>query len=482
MLDMEALKRALAPIEQVGKDEAVFDVEGHTLAIRPLLPKEEVEVQRFSQEVLKGHQDDKGTDRYAAMDYFDTFRVEALSYALVQVDGLDLREVEYIATGEMNTAGKPIRVPRHVALRSIIKGWSRIMIMGAFDKYTELLSRVEEKAETLIKFDPADLGVEIDRVEKRLEKLKAERDTRAKGDKNLPADQVRTINDIGKVRPSQAMSATQTPPPAVIPPPSVKAAPSTASAAPPPEPEPTPLPEVPQATVSSHEEEWATLDELPGRVPPRPPASPAAAVAVEKPSPEPSPEPPRQTGSRQPVLPERSPPPTRGVPLAAPPPAPPEIRDSFGDPDEEGVIEAELARIAVARRRAQQERVQQAEEGGGVVFEDASNPGKAPVPPGRVVPPHLRGREIPQGISGGEYRAATAEELAAKGIPPHLASPQDPTRVRVPGRDEDAVAERPVETLSNRGRGRGGPPTRVSLNKVGDGTDAANTRFRPPGK
>lgn len=451
MLDLAALKAALAPIEKVGKDELIFEVEGHTLTLRPLLPREEVEAQRYAQESIKGDQDDQGkADRYAVMSYFDTFQTEVLSYALVQVDALDLRDEEYIATGEVTQAGKPTRVPRHVALRKLLSDWSRSLVAGAWTKYTELLSSIEEKAATLVEYTPSDLDAEIDRVEGRLKDLKAERERRTKGDSNLFLDQVKAINEIGQQKP--------------------RSAPQEAPVAPSPDLDTHQEVEAPvAATTASMEEEWATFDEMP---------TPADLKDLEEPEPEPdladlaAAAAAAAAAPRQPVVPPSSPPPSRARPAARAPDPMPDIMDSFGDVDDNAVLAAEEARILAARARAQQER--------------AAGQGFST---GRV-PPHRRGglpddEELRPGLSGGEIRAATPEELAARGIPPHLASPQDPTRTAVPGRGVDVGMERDTETLSGRGRERERARTNaeggVPVNQGGDRTKAANPNFRPPG-
>lgn len=454
MLDLAALKAALEPIAKVGRDELTFEVEGNTLTLRPLLPREEVEAQRFAQESIKAHQDAEGnTDRYAVMSYFDTFQAVVLSYSIIEINGLDLREEEYIATGETTQSGKPVRVPRHVAIRKMTLDWSRALLTGAWAKYTELLTSIEEKAANLVEYTPSDLDAEIDRVEKRLAELKAERERRTKSDSNLFMDQVKAINDLGQQRtPGRPTKAPEAP---------AKA---------PPTPEPPHQSEAPmEATTASREEEWATFDDLPSRsdlndLPseePEPQEEPdledlAAAAAAAQPMP------------RRPVVPPSSPPPSRGRPVDQPVDPMPDIMDSFGDVDDNAVLAAEEARILAARQKAAREREQA-------------------VATGRV-PPHRRGyhpsdEELQPGLSGGEFRAATPEELAARGVPPHLARPQDPTRTHVPGRDAEVSMAREPEVLSNRGRERARANTEgVKVNSRGDTGAAQNKNFRGPAR
>ncbi len=78
------LKAVLAPLSEIGKDEFTFHIEGADITVRPLLPHEEVSVQKFSASILDAAQQEEGatTDdnmsRAAALDYFDRFRIEVV--------------------------------------------------------------------------------------------------------------------------------------------------------------------------------------------------------------------------------------------------------------------------------------------------------------------------------------------------------------------------------------------------------------------
>jgi len=158
-IDFSDLENALAPLRDVGNDELTFEVEDgdvtNEITVRPLLPPEETLVQRQAQSALEGKTDNKGNvDRYAMLDFFDLFRRETLAYAIVQVNDLDLRDVEYVATGEKTKTGKAVRVPKHVALRKLLAKWSRPMIMAAFTKYGELLTHIDRSTEDIVDSSP----------------------------------------------------------------------------------------------------------------------------------------------------------------------------------------------------------------------------------------------------------------------------------------------------------------------------------------
>ena len=89
MLDLSALKQALEPLTKIGRDEATFEIGGMEITILPLLPLDEVKVQRYSASVLtdiqaqEGLAEDDQMSRAAALDYFDRFRIEIISYSMV---------------------------------------------------------------------------------------------------------------------------------------------------------------------------------------------------------------------------------------------------------------------------------------------------------------------------------------------------------------------------------------------------------------
>lgn len=215
-IDLTTLKEALAPLAEVGKEEISFEVEGVTVYLCPLLPHEEVEVQRYSSLVLEDTQETEGKDaddsmsRAAALDYFDKFRIEVISYAVVQVGSLDLRGVEMVETGEVLDNGVKVRVKRHAAMRDLIQNnWSRSMITAVFSRYGDLVEKLALEADGLTGREPPDMDIEIARMEKRLKDLKEERDKRAKGDPNITNDQINDLVQMGEDRQRRLAQAAE---------------------------------------------------------------------------------------------------------------------------------------------------------------------------------------------------------------------------------------------------------------------------------
>lgn len=205
MLDMKALERALAPITEIGREEWSFTIEGTTIVLRAILPSEEIAVQRYAKNAVDANriveegvvqaEEEQG---FEALEFFYLFRSELLAYAIIQVNAVDLRNEAFVATGEMTESNKPIRIPKHVAMRNLIQKWSRQMVTAAFTQYGYLIQKLDDAAMTLVEYTPSDLEAEIDRVEHRLEELKTERQRRAPGDANFTAAQMESISDAAE--------------------------------------------------------------------------------------------------------------------------------------------------------------------------------------------------------------------------------------------------------------------------------------------
>ncbi len=214
MLDLNTLKQALAPLSEYGRDEMSFEAGGMTVTIRPLLPVEEVAVQRYAASVLDDIQAQEGLSnedqmsRAAALDYFDRFRMEIVANSIVQVNNLDLRKIKTLPTGEVLDNGVQVQVPKNLAMREIVQGWSRALITICFQRYGDLVQRIADKADKIAQTTLPDLDAEIDRVETRLVRLKEERETRAKGDPSVTTQQITKLVKAGEALEREAEMAS----------------------------------------------------------------------------------------------------------------------------------------------------------------------------------------------------------------------------------------------------------------------------------
>jgi hypothetical protein len=203
-MKLKSLRQALAPLTKFGQDEMDFEVDSGEGAVRvylrPLLPREEIDCQRRAREILlQAQEESEDVSRAAAIEYFDKFRIEVISYALVQVGDQNFREVKFVETDETLPNGTAVRVPLYQALRDLIsEEWSRSMITICWSKYGDLMTKIAQRAEKVAEQTLADMDSEILRLSDKLTKLKSEREDRAKGDPSVTMDQIRTITNLGK--------------------------------------------------------------------------------------------------------------------------------------------------------------------------------------------------------------------------------------------------------------------------------------------
>ena len=246
-VSLDLLRAAVQPIIALTEDEIAFEVEGVHLSLRPMTPKEELAVQRVLTDVSDTEDED---EQFNVMEYFTQFRVETLSYAIVEINGIDLRNETTIATGETTPDGKPIRVAKNIALRGIVEKWPRQVVTLAFTKYGEVVRRSTARVEKFIDKNESDLDSEIERLETRLKQLQQERASRALGnpaigkealdnfiqqgeeyDKKQAATLLSGIEEVAPVRDEAIETPTPEPPPA---PPAPPEPPAPAAPIPPP--------------------------------------------------------------------------------------------------------------------------------------------------------------------------------------------------------------------------------------------------------
>ena len=341
MLDIKALEAAFTRIGEIGKGEIDIEVDGVRVWMRSLTPEEDVEVQRYA----RG--DDEKIDEMDNITLIERFKRATIGYAVVQVGDLDLRGITSIPTGEVLPNGTPVRVPKHEAVRRIADGWSRQATTLLFQQYAELVKRVEEVANSKVKYDTAKINAEIERLESRLA------DLRRMQVASINTSTTPVANSLLKAE--EVLSQT-----AIHPPPK-----SNRTSEPMPAPDPAP-------------------------------------ASIPVPEPEPVTPPPRQR-----IVPDVAPPVQRTQPQATPPQVPPgaspipaDVRSSVGDFSADDVA-AEEARIYEARARRNHRP--------DVAAEVVNTPPPVTVPHNRT-PPHLSARATHESVVSGSLDAATEVE------------------------------------------------------------------------
>jgi hypothetical protein len=403
-MNLQSLRKALKPLTEFGTEEITFalphdeDEESTAVTLRPLLPKEEIAAQQHAAAILVQTQEDEGLGdddpltKAAALRYFDQFRTEILSYALVQVGDNDLRDVEYIETGEFLEDGvTPVRIKRQLAVRQIIEdSWSRGVITIAFAKYGDLITKIAERADKIAQESLSDLEAEYERIVNRKRHLEEELQRRAKGDPSVTVQQIKALVSAGDALEREVDQAI----------------------------------EIARSDRLEAERIMKDAQESAEQEP-----APAPAPAPE-PEPAPAPEPEAPT-------PDAAPPRQSVIPPTAPPPSPrvrpnPDFVSSFADPEEDpNALAAEAARIAAAQKAA----AQNARKDLGDPLAAAQPLGDVQGPDGKPIPAFKlpsetvsrRGEksapEAPRGGKGARNKGRTDPDPSRGSVNPHFRKP-----------------------------------------------------------
>jgi len=194
MVNLKVLERSLAKIEEVGKDELVFEANGTSIVFRTLLSGEEEIVDAFARLAYTAplsefdipdsdlekaskdaeDEDEDKVDPFAIVRHriwLDRLRQATLGFVIVELDGQDLRGVQYIETGEVDENGNAVSVIKHEALRDLVSRWTRPVLTQMFGAYSELMDRINLKASKLVQFKPADIDEELKRLRFRMLEL-----------------------------------------------------------------------------------------------------------------------------------------------------------------------------------------------------------------------------------------------------------------------------------------------------------------------
>lgn len=138
------LLASLGKARDMGLVEEPFDLCGHALVVRNLRPMEVEAVL----EACKGLED---------LQYVNTYQREHVARAICELDGYDLREVEFIDDEEPDPKKqgqkKPVRIERHRWIGDkVISTWGPEVIFTAYRKIGECTVKADKKAKEGVTF------------------------------------------------------------------------------------------------------------------------------------------------------------------------------------------------------------------------------------------------------------------------------------------------------------------------------------------
>jgi hypothetical protein len=475
-VNLRALEKSLAKIEEVGKDELTFEANGVELVLRPLLPDEEEIVDAFARVAyiapleefdiedltpLKEEEEDKDKDgdedETNPLDivrhriWLDRLRQATLGCAIIQIEGQDLRGMEYLETGEVDDNGNPISVLKRDWVRDMITKWTRPILTQMFGAFSELMDRINLKASKLVQFDAADINEELRRLKRRTLELE-----RHKLMSENPV--LRTVAENEETAQQQADGENQA--------------------------RTSQMDGLADHTVAQREaQREARRQEEQQRL-----ETQAEGSQLPGPAPRPAPE---QDHTQPPVRQSSIPQPQAHTPQQRQPPQDPnkipEVYDgnSIYDPaDGEDAIAAENARQEVLYRRklqrdaAMKAKREAAEAAGAQAGQKTFIQGQARKPSAAPAGPvHTVGQPAPPPQST-QLREALNTQQA---VPAQTAAPMQrgapiPSTPKPSGKQGKVdVYRQPTTTLDRRG-----PPTELDKIQIDQGSTSRNPRFKPP--
>lgn len=172
---LDQLKKALEPLVELSRAETSFDVMGTTVHLRLLSPDEELQCQQEAQQFISEVEDDDEVEdlsRTRAIRFLDGFRLSILSRAIVQINDLDLRDLQYIETGEELANGVKVKVLKTQAVRDIIIKFPRQIQVFIMQKFHILTESVNVVVDDNLVSDFSDDDAEIQMMEEELQRKK----------------------------------------------------------------------------------------------------------------------------------------------------------------------------------------------------------------------------------------------------------------------------------------------------------------------
>jgi len=465
-VNLQALERSLAKIEEVGQDELSFEANGVQITLRPLHPYEEEIVDAYARVAYVadlsefdiesypspkkekdeegGEDDDEDDDDEEEDDplaivrhriWLDRLRQASLGCAIVEIDGQDLRDVEYLETGEVDDNGNAVSVLKRDWARDFIVRWNRPILTQMFGAFSELMDRINLKAAKLIRFDAADVDEELRRLKQRT--LELERHKLMSGNPEL-----RTLTEeMGSAqRQGVHANATRTQQMGAL----------------------ANMSEQDQEAQRQQSGEIQTPD-LPG--PPPQPAPEPSQAPTQPPVRQSSIPTPQQHAPQQRVPeqdPNRIPDPYDGNSIYDP--ADGDDAIAAENARQEAMYRRKLQRDAAMKAKREEVEARAAEQGKTLISGQARRPSAAP--PGGAVSVGQPAQRAP--LNQEPAVVATPNQQVQRGAP-------TPTTPKPSGkRGQVDVYRQPTTTLDRRG-----PPTELDKIQIDTGSTSRNPRFKP---
>jgi hypothetical protein len=146
VLQAKKLKASLEKARGVGRAEEPVTIDGCPIVLRSLSADDYEAIAAESKDLEE-------------IAYLHAFQIGHVARAIVEIDGVDLRDVNFVEVEEELPDGtsKSVKLERQAWIRDhFLKTWSREAIFSAWRKLAEVLVQAEEKAKEGIKFTIAE--------------------------------------------------------------------------------------------------------------------------------------------------------------------------------------------------------------------------------------------------------------------------------------------------------------------------------------
>lgn len=153
MLSIKDIEFATKELIKIGHDEKEVKIGDLSLVLRTLTPTEEADVQRYISE-------GRTEEEFTTLEFVDLFRIHSLARALVEINGLNMRDQEYIETSETLPNGVSVKKPKVEVLVDMLAKFSRFLLGQLFQSFVELNNKAEEEARKLFPEKTIDAEVE----------------------------------------------------------------------------------------------------------------------------------------------------------------------------------------------------------------------------------------------------------------------------------------------------------------------------------
>lgn len=176
------LKSSFKRIQALADDEKEIKIDGAPpIVVKVLDFVQSLKIQSAS--VTMFTEADGYEESAQLMGYMRQMHESTLAGAIVQIDDLDLRGVEFIETGEVTETGTPVKVPKDEMLKEFIARWNTTIVSELYNRYTEFQTEVESRIERAIAADVTEIDTEIERCQQRIQELNERKDSMKKAAK-----------------------------------------------------------------------------------------------------------------------------------------------------------------------------------------------------------------------------------------------------------------------------------------------------------